>query len=72
MTPEIRPAAIYTMGLSTSETQRLITQASLYEPITERMLESAGITTGMPSWMLVQARVMSRCSPRLVWVPRAQ
>ena len=47
MTPEIRPAAIYTMGLSTSETQRLITQASLYEPITERMLESAGITTGM-------------------------
>ena len=37
----------YTLGRSDAETQRLIKQASLYNAITERMLEDAGICPGM-------------------------
>ncbi len=37
----------YTMGRSDEETERLIEQSRLYEPITRRFLESAGISSGM-------------------------
>lgn len=37
----------YTMGRSDEETERLIEQSRLYEPITRRFLESAGISRGM-------------------------
>ena len=38
---------IYTMGQSESETQRLITQSQLFENVTLRFLNSAGIGPGM-------------------------
>ncbi len=37
----------YTMGRSDEETQRLIEQSLLFEPITRRFLTSSGISTGM-------------------------
>ena len=37
----------YTMGRSDEETERLIEQSRLFEPITRRFLESAGISSGM-------------------------
>lgn len=37
----------YTMGRSDEETERLIEQSRLFEPITRRFLESAGICEGM-------------------------
>jgi ubiquinone/menaquinone biosynthesis C-methylase UbiE len=37
----------YTLGYTSKETQRLLTQGQLLNPFTKRMLEDAGITTGM-------------------------
>ena len=37
----------YTMGRSDEETERLIEQSRLFEPITRRFLESAGLSKGM-------------------------
>jgi ubiquinone/menaquinone biosynthesis C-methylase UbiE len=37
----------YTMGRSDGETQRLVKQAQLYEAVTERLIERAGIKEGM-------------------------
>ena len=42
-----RDDAIYTLGRSASETERLIEQAHLYERVTLRMLGNAGIEGGM-------------------------
>src|SRR5438067_8741635 len=39
--------AIYVMGRSEAETRRLRQQAEVYGPSTRRLLEDAGITTGM-------------------------
>ena len=47
MSTPVRSDAIYTMGRTDAETQRLIRQSLLYNPITERMLEDSGITAGM-------------------------
>lgn len=37
----------YTLGYTSKETQRLLTQGQLLNPFTQRMLKDAGITTGM-------------------------
>src|SRR5262245_54934827 len=37
----------YALGRSTAEYERLIEQAELFRPLTERMLRATGITTGM-------------------------
>ncbi len=47
MTNNAPSSSTYAMGRSDAETQRLIKQAALYNRITERMVEDAGITSGM-------------------------
>jgi 2-polyprenyl-3-methyl-5-hydroxy-6-metoxy-1,4-benzoquinol methylase len=47
MSVQTRPRQVYLMGYSETERRRLIEQAALFRPVTERFLVEAGICRGM-------------------------
>lgn len=47
MTRAARPESAYLLGHSPTETDRLVLQARLYDPITEQALRTAGLRPGM-------------------------
>ncbi|MGW4165275.1 methyltransferase domain-containing protein, partial [Streptomyces sp. NPDC004788] len=47
MTRAARPESAYLLGHSPAETDRLVLQARLYDPITEQALRTAGLRSGM-------------------------
>jgi hypothetical protein len=55
------PASDYALGYSESEHERLIRQAALIAPITERHFREAGIGQASAFWIWVPAWATSAC-----------